>query len=57
MIALKEGRVAACGTPQEVMTPVFFANVFGVEAEVLGDKGFFIRDQINEHLECKGEQK
>jgi hypothetical protein len=24
---------------------------------VLGDKGFFIRDQINEHLECKGEQK
>ncbi len=57
MIALKEGRVAACGAPQEVMTPAFFANVFGVEAEVLGDKGFFIRDQINEHLECKGEQK
>lgn len=57
IIALKDGRVAACGTPQEVMTPAFFANVFGVEAEVLGDKGFFIRDQINQPLVYKGEQK
>ncbi len=48
IIALKNGRVVACGAPREVMTPAFFANVFGVEAEVLGDKGFFIRDEINQ---------
>lgn len=43
VLALREGTVAASGTPEEVMTPAFFAAVFGVQAEMVPGKGFFIR--------------
>jgi iron complex transport system ATP-binding protein len=37
MVALVAGRIVACGTPQEVVTPPILAEVFGVEAQVLKD--------------------
>lgn len=47
VLALQEGKVAGCGPPGEVMDRAFFADVFGVEAEILNGKGFLIRDTIN----------
>lgn len=46
IIALREGRIAAAGPPEEVMTEEFFEDVFDVKAEILGKKGFFIHDNI-----------
>lgn len=37
VIALKEGRVFDAGSPEEVMTPELFREVFGVEADVVSD--------------------
>jgi iron complex transport system ATP-binding protein len=34
LVALREGRVAADGPPEEVLTPAFLRQVYGVEAEV-----------------------
>lgn len=46
IIALKNGQVAACGAPADVMTESFFENVFNVKAEIFPGKGFFIHDNI-----------
>lgn len=35
MIALKDGRIAAEGTPQEIVTPEVLGGVFDIEAEIL----------------------
>ncbi|MFF1817376.1 ABC transporter ATP-binding protein [Kribbella sp. NPDC058245] len=37
LIALKDGRVAATGTPAEVITPAVVANVFNLTAQVIPD--------------------
>jgi iron complex transport system ATP-binding protein len=37
VIALRDGRVVAAGTPAEVVTPELLRQVFGVEAEVVPD--------------------
>ncbi|VTT99604.1 iron-dicitrate transporter atp-binding subunit : ABC transporter related protein OS=Truepera radiovictrix (strain DSM 17093 / CIP 108686 / LMG 22925 / RQ-24) GN=Trad_0345 PE=3 SV=1: ABC_tran [Gemmataceae bacterium] len=37
MLAIKDGRVAAAGTPQEVMTPATLKEVFGIRARVIPD--------------------
>lgn len=34
VIVLKNGRPAACGNPQDVVTPDLVANVYGVEARM-----------------------
>ena len=46
IIALQNGRVAACGSPQDVMDRTFFAEIFGVDAEIIKDKGFLIHGNI-----------
>lgn len=46
IVALRDGRVAACGVPREVMDSAFFTSIFNVEAEIFEGKGFFIRDNI-----------
>lgn len=48
--ALHQGRLAAFGTPEQVMDTAFFASVFGVQAEILSGKGFFIHDAISPNL-------
>lgn len=35
LIALKDGRIVADGTPREVITPAVLENIFGVEAHVV----------------------
>ena len=40
MVALVEGRIAASGTPMEILTPEVLARVFEIEAEI------FLRDDI-----------
>jgi iron complex transport system ATP-binding protein len=37
VIALRDGRMVAAGTPADVVTPALLQEVFGVEAEVLPD--------------------
>jgi iron complex transport system ATP-binding protein len=37
LIAMKEGRVVAAGTPADVVTPAFVRDVFGVECDVVAD--------------------
>ncbi|MFC4101958.1 ABC transporter ATP-binding protein [Paenibacillus xanthanilyticus] len=39
IMAVKDGRIAALGTPVEVFRPDFFRNVFGVEAKIYDDAG------------------
>ncbi len=39
MVALVEGRIAACGSPNEMITPHVLAKVFNVEAEVVLREG------------------
>ena len=39
VIALKDGKVFAVGTPQEVLTPGNLENLFHVKAEVLEGTG------------------
>ncbi|MDR1148850.1 MAG: ABC transporter ATP-binding protein [Spirochaetaceae bacterium] len=46
VIALSNGRIAASGTPREVFTETFFREVFSVKAEILGEKGFIVRDSV-----------
>ena len=46
IVALKEGRVMEKGTPKTVMSKDFFAKSFGVEAEIIEEKGFIIHDSI-----------
>lgn len=46
VIALHQGRVKATGRPAEVFTADFFREVFLVDAEILGAKGFIIHDNI-----------
>lgn len=41
MVALVEGRIAASGRPEEILTPEVLADVFGIEAEV------FLREDAN----------
>jgi ABC-type cobalamin/Fe3+-siderophores transport systems, ATPase components len=48
LLVLQRGRVAAFGSPQEVMTESLFRSVFGVEADIVPDKGFFINQSINQ---------
>jgi iron complex transport system ATP-binding protein len=37
LVAFKEGRVVAQGTPHEVVTPATVREVFGLEADVIAD--------------------
>ncbi|WIV18990.1 ABC transporter ATP-binding protein [Paenibacillus polygoni] len=37
MIAIKQGKAAATGTPKEVMTPDVLREVFGIEADIVTD--------------------
>jgi iron complex transport system ATP-binding protein len=37
MVAIREGRVAASGTPDDVMRPDVLRAVFGIEADVIRD--------------------
>ena len=37
MVALVAGRIVACGTPHEIVTPPVLAEVFGVDAHVMVD--------------------
>jgi iron complex transport system ATP-binding protein len=37
MVALVAGRIVACGTPHEIVSPAVLAEVFGIEAQVLFD--------------------
>jgi ABC-type cobalamin/Fe3+-siderophores transport system ATPase subunit len=37
IIAMKEGRIVATGTPQQVITPQLIASVFGIDARVVAD--------------------
>lgn len=46
IVALCRGEVAVIGSPQQVMTKEFFADVFDVKAEIYKEKGFFIHDNI-----------
>ena len=48
VLVLQGGRVAAFGPPAEVMTASFFRTVFGVDADIVPDKGFFINHSINQ---------
>lgn len=47
IVALKNGRIAACGSPRDVMDSAFFAKIFGVETEMIPEKGFLIRGSLN----------
>lgn len=38
LIAMKEGRIVAAGSPGEVITERTLADVFGIEAEILADR-------------------
>jgi len=40
VVALCSGRIAACGTPREVVTPAFLKAVFNINAEVLWSERF-----------------
>lgn len=57
IIALKDGKAAVCGHPRDVMDRTFFADVFGVEAEVIRGKGFLIHGNIENELEEKKHEK
>ena len=46
IVALKGGCAMEKGTPKTVMSTEFFANTFGVEAEIIEEKGFIIHDSI-----------
>ncbi|PPI17313.1 histidinol phosphatase [Rathayibacter sp. AY1D2] len=39
LLVLREGRVVAGGTPEEVLTPALIADVYGVRARVIVDAG------------------
>jgi iron complex transport system ATP-binding protein len=40
VVALRAGRIAACGTPREVVTPAFLKEVFSINAEVMWSERF-----------------
>ncbi len=44
--ALKDGRCAGFGAPEEVMTEELFRHVFSVKAEIFTNKGFFIQNTL-----------
>lgn len=39
LLVLREGRVVAGGTPEQVLTPALIADVYGVRARVIVDRG------------------
>lgn len=44
---LHEGSLRAKGAPEAVLTPALFADIFGVEAEIVPGKGLFFRDAMD----------
>ena len=46
IIAMKDGKVTAKGEPKKVITEQFFRDNFSVEAEIVPEKGFFIKNEI-----------
>ena len=42
VIALKNGQLAGCGHPHQVMTKQFIRDVFDIDVEMIENKGFFI---------------
>lgn len=47
VLVLHEGRLRAQGTPQSILTPALFSDVFGVEAEIVPGKGLFFREAMD----------
>jgi iron complex transport system ATP-binding protein len=45
VIALRQGRIAGDGPPDAIFTQEFFSGVFGVQAEIIPNKGFFFHDE------------
>ena len=46
LIAMKNGKITASGEPKKVIDEQFFRDNFSVEAEIIEEKGFFIKEDI-----------
>lgn len=47
VLVLQGGHLRAQGDPQQVLTSALFADVFGVEAEIVPGKGLFFREALD----------